>query len=193
MGSTVFPALTSLVGPANSDIATAVAGAVPTISAINTSVASNASPFPNYTSISNTSWNGTTSITVSGLSSYKRLYIWYTFCPNSVSDITLRFNSDTADNYHHVYINNGDSMDGSITGRVVLGYNSYTNQTAWGSFIIDNVSSTNAPKLFSGWAKSTGDGNRQYQGVYNSNSAISSLIIAASANVTASKLFILGV
>jgi hypothetical protein len=86
------------VGPANSDIATAVAGSVPTISAINTSVANNAPSSNNWAYLaSNTSLN-TTTITFSGLSGYKTYKVLFVQvqAPSSNSGfIYCRINGDT--------------------------------------------------------------------------------------------------
>ena len=177
MGISVFPA----------------AGGGPTLTEI-----SGVTPFPTWTTVANgTSWNGTTTLTVTGLSSYKTLKMWYYFDNNNTSDANFRFNGDTGSNYKYVsYIaNNGSYINGDITStdRINLGYNSSSGQVLGGFIEIDNNGSTTGPKLISGWMK-RGDSSRltDFKGVYTSNSVISSFTFVSTSNVTNSQIYILG-
>ena len=208
MAAAVFP---SGIGPANSDIAAAVAApsaatiastvaaAVPTISAINSSVATNASPFPTWTTIANgTNWNGTTTLNVSGLGSYKTLRIFYYFSNNNTSDCNLRFNGDTSQNYKYVTMQFSDSTyasgDSNSSNRFNLGYNSSSGQILSGFLEIENNGSTTGPKLWSGYTRQGYSSKGfDFKGMYTSNSVISSLSITSTTNVSDSSIYILGV
>lgn len=94
MGSSVIPVPTSAVGPQNSDIATAVAGAVPTLTQINNSVATNSPNPSDWTLIANSGvgWN---TFTFSSISGYKRLrlYLPRAFA-SGASNINVRINGN---------------------------------------------------------------------------------------------------
>jgi hypothetical protein len=177
MGISVFPA----------------AGGGPTLTEI-----SGVTPFPTWTTVANgTNWNGTTTLTVSGLSSYKTLRISYYFDNNNTSDCNLRFNGDTANNYNYVsYIaSSGTYINGDIVkdSRINLGYNSGSGQVLGGFLEIDNNGSTTGPKLISGWMKRGADSRlTDFKGMYTSNSVISSFTFTATTNVTNSQIYILG-
>jgi hypothetical protein len=90
----------AVAAPSSATIASAVAAAVPTISAINSSVASNA-PSPNaWTVISTVTANGTvSSYTFSSLSGYKSYRIVCGVTMAVGASMCLRFNGDLGTNY----------------------------------------------------------------------------------------------
>jgi hypothetical protein len=106
------------VGPANSDIATAVAGAVPTISAINTSVANNAPSPSNWTVISTISITSQTVITFSSLSGYKTYKLVGSVSATNSSRLLIRLNNDTTGNYNYYVTEwpNGNTYPGVDRG-----------------------------------------------------------------------------
>ena len=98
----------AVAAPSSATIATAVAAAVPTIGAINTSVANNAPSPNNWTVITSTNTNNTASTyTFSSLSGYRSYKIIYSsnHLTNNAS-INLRFNGDTSTIYSCAYNGN---------------------------------------------------------------------------------------
>ncbi len=88
----------AVAAPSAATIATAVAAAVPTISAINSSVASNA-PSPNsWVLIGTGNLQNTASATVS-FSAYKKLRIVWKFAMQDAQAPAIRLNGDTGNNY----------------------------------------------------------------------------------------------
>jgi hypothetical protein len=190
----------AVAAPSAATIATAVAAAVPTISAINSSVASNASPFPAWTAIANgINIDGTTAGTISGLSSYKAIRIYYTYVPNSTSDIFIRFNSDSGANYHTVYnfFANNQNPNGdhrAFSSRLDLGYNASAGQRHAGFIEIENNQSSSGPKIVKG---KVFFGNaatvREFEGFYGSNTQISTLTFTSPSNFSDSRIYVVGV
>lgn len=143
MGSNVFP---SGIGPANSDIAaavaapsaatiaaavaapssatiaTAVAAAVPTISAINSSVASNASPYGGtWTQIATGNFSGST-VSITGISAKKIKVFWYNMGSTINATLYFRLNGDTGTNY--------SSFGGQITTNTGSPYSEFSSIAA---------------------------------------------------------------
>ena len=112
-----------MAAPSSSTIATAVAGAVPTIGAINTSVANNApSPF-NWVHLGTGSVQNVTTATVS-FSSYRYLRIFWSIQTGANDQAPkLRFNGDTAGNYPGGFFAFRSSA-GNNTGSTAIGYTS---------------------------------------------------------------------
>jgi hypothetical protein len=93
--------LSSLQPPSAATIATAVAGAVPTISAINSSVLTNASPYGGtVTNLGFVSGNGVNTVTFSSLTGYKKLVLfWQGIDSATSSNFRVRLNTDVSANY----------------------------------------------------------------------------------------------
>jgi hypothetical protein len=131
MGSAVFP---DRLGPANSDIAaavaapssatiaSAVAAAVPTISAINSSVASNASPYGGtWTQIASGNFSGST-VSITGISAKKIKVFWNNMGTTTNATLYFRLNNDSGTNY--------SSYGGQITTNTGSPYSEFSSIAA---------------------------------------------------------------
>ena len=168
------------VGPANSDIATAVAGAVPTISAINTSVSTYASGFGNtYTLLTSGTMSGATSYTYSWSGTYKKIVMNFlgVYTGTNGGTPAFRFNGDSGNNYS--WGDNYGSGSGYQNPSNMIASNlSIWNSSAEKVFItmtIDNPNST-TPKA----VQFQGEGGNSYAfvigvGSYQNSSALSSV------------------
>ena len=123
----------AVAAPSSSTIATAVAAAVPTISAINTSVSTYASPYGGtVTSLGTQSLSGTAT-TFSSLGGYKtlRLYINGSSAANSIQ---VRLNGDaTTTNYYQftpVQTTYNQYTRGAIYNGYIPGITVHSGQTA---------------------------------------------------------------
>jgi hypothetical protein len=143
----------TVAAPSSATIATAVAAAVPTISAINSSVASNApSPF-NYVFLGTGSLNNVNSATVS-FSAYKYIKVIWSYTTNASANQqgSIRLNGDTSGNYRYAYycFNNVPNQTGaSLLGATRMNStsgNMSTSQGVHGYMEIENANSTN-PKM----------------------------------------------
>jgi hypothetical protein len=120
------------VGPANSDIAaavaapsaatiaTAVAAAVPTTAGITSIVQSNAStPYAGtITNLGYQSGNGASTVTFSSLGGYKRVYVYWQGCDTTNStNVRFRINGDTGANYAYTGKSFYSSQAPSPTGN----------------------------------------------------------------------------
>jgi hypothetical protein len=86
----------AVAAPSSATIATAVAAAVPTIGAINTSVANNAPSANLITYITVASPSSATSFTISGLTGYRTLYVYAYFTTGTDgSTMGMRLNAAT--------------------------------------------------------------------------------------------------
>ena len=127
------------VGPANSDIAaavaapsastiaTSVAAAVPTISAINTSVQTYA-PSPNaWTLIGSVAANSASAITFSGLSGYKTYRLVGTIASSTGQNIGLQLNGDGGNNYNFSgsAVNSATVSAGTYSAQAAFWFNGY--------------------------------------------------------------------
>jgi hypothetical protein len=111
----------AVAAPSSATIASAVAAAVPTTAGITTIVQANAgSPFGGtYTNIANINpTNGSTSTTISGLSSYKYIKVVAFLVPTGAADIFIQINGNVA---HHSTVARG-SKEG--TSPFVVNYQS---------------------------------------------------------------------
>jgi hypothetical protein len=117
--------LSSLQPPSAATIATAVAAAVPTISAINSSVSTNASPYGGTVTHSYAVGSGASTYTFTGLSSYKYIKIVWAFLVGSVNaEVGITINGDTTNKYMAViHKKRGDSG----TPDIVTGINTKIN------------------------------------------------------------------
>jgi hypothetical protein len=214
MGSTVFP---SGIGPANSDIAaavaapsaatiatavaapssatiaTAVAAAVPTISAINSSVSTYASPFGTVTGVANGTALTGASGSVSSLGGYKRLRIYVSGVMSATGSTYFRFNADSGSNYFYTSFTDfagNNTFNMADTSATLRAYNGN-----YGTYIeILNSNSTSTAKHFYiydvGYPNASG---RQWgHGVWNSTSAITSFNIYTSGNLGSTKIWVEG-
>jgi hypothetical protein len=181
------------VGPANSDIAnavaapsastiaTAVAGAVPTISAINTSVSTYASGFGNtYTLLGSAAYSAASAYTVSWSGTYKKIVVMgLSYSDNNAEYMKIRFNGDSSSNYASGAGNNttgGHSF--SDTSAYVV-----SSATAGGfTVVVENANTTTAPKYFNSVGYSAGVTTSTFgTGHYTGSSAITSVTMLGSA------------
>lgn len=174
------------VGPQNSDIATAVAAAVPTTAGITSIVQANAgSPYGGtWTNLGYQQGNGVSSVTFSGLSSYKYLKLFVVDLSGNLS-WNFRLNGDTST----IYSSTG--WNGSTSGPLGPSVDPVSDK-----FGLANGS--NASGVFEFWQTNGGTfkmgttlwtvaGNnivRNLHLLYGSTSAISSLTFNASGNMT---------
>jgi hypothetical protein len=91
----------AVAAPSSATIASAVAAAVPTISAINSSVASNASPYGGTVTHSYARGNGAATYTFSGLSGYKYLRVTWAgiTCTANGVGVSILINNDFSTSY----------------------------------------------------------------------------------------------
>ena len=143
----------AVAAPSSATIATAVAAAVPTIGAINTSVANNApSPF-NYVFLGTGSLNNVNTATVS-FSAYKYIkVVWsYTTSASANQRGDIRLNGDTGANYRYsfyCFTTNNTQSGATLLGATRMNStsgNMYTSQAVHGYMEIENANSTN-PKI----------------------------------------------
>jgi hypothetical protein len=174
------------VGPANSDIATAVAGQVPTISAINTSVANNA-PSPNaWTYIAAiTPTNGGFLSTFSSISGYKTLRLIGYFQMSGPVVTNIRINGDSSSKYSYHYLQYGNGSTAFTLGQA-SNASSQLNLITTGTGVNVNIdltfefaNNTSLFKRIKGYvdtqnASGTAIGSMYYGG-YASTSAITSI------------------
>lgn len=176
--------LSSLQPPSAATIATAVAAAVPTISAINSSVSTNASPYGGTVTHSYAQGNGASTYTFTGLSSYKYIKIVWAFLVGSLSETQLgiTINGDTTNKYMAV-INKSRADTGTPT--IVTGINTKINletvrndyTQANGVLTIPN-SNSGAIKQYSmvsGFNNTATDIIQDYTGAWLNTAAISTL------------------
>jgi len=105
-------------GPSAATIASTTAASVPTLAQINTAVSTNASPFGGtWTTVyDNRNVSGVSSVTVSGLGSYKYIKVIYSLwlvSGGGGTQLNLRLNGDTGSNYFYNFIkreNGGASL-----------------------------------------------------------------------------------
>lgn len=156
------------VGPTNADIATAVAAAVPTTAGITSIVQANSSPSAYaFTMIANQSFSGTTSVTISGLSSYKKIKVALIYkVVDANNQVQLRFNGDSGGQYYrHNAVSFATAMD--------ITYGSNTEQRiAYFEVEYVNIASPSKVTFYEYDALSTSK-----FGLYNNPNAISSLTI----------------
>jgi hypothetical protein len=178
----------AVAAPSSATIATAVAAAVPTIGAINTSVANNASPFGGtWALISETAFNNAQNITVSGLSSYKYLHFTLSCYNTNTNDINVRFNGSSSSVYQYIIY---DETSGQTGQRAVdassfpmAQYGQQADSTFQAFFEIQGAQSA-SHKIFKGISQyALGSGATCMQltdGLFRSTSGISSVTIATS-------------
>lgn len=199
------------VGPANSDIAaavaapsastiaTAVAGAVPTISAINTSVSTYASGFGNtYTLLTSGTMSGATSYTYSWSGTYKKLVIYSPsiYFTAAADNICVRFNGDSsASNYvsSYIYYNNYLSSPVGNYGYfyLTIGGNAAGSSSAL-RFSIDYPTNTN-PKSVQIDGTSQGTAPISGQGYYLGSSITSVTFFGANSRGINGPVYVYGV
>ena len=190
------------VGPQNTDIATAVAAAVPTLAQINNSVATNAPNPSDWTLIGNsgTGWN---TFTFSSVSGYKRLRL---FAPKSFaaspSSLNVRINGNTtAGDYinSRAFVSAG-TIGSNATSNTFLQteIQATADQAATYDLIFEFANLTTVPKVITGrfgavtsTNVSTADGYRAY---FGPTGAITSITIFLSGAITISglPLYLLG-
>jgi len=183
------------VGPANSDIATAVAGAVPTISAINTSVSTYASPYGGtITSLGTQTCTGSATVTFSSLGGYKNLRLFGYNVGSSNNGPLVRINGDTGTNYYKINAVTTSSQ-GYASGLIELSsswyhFPDYTN----GFYIELDQTASGGYKMGKFWA-ATSYLNQGQMGtlMWNSTAAITSIsVIGNGGNFTSGQVWMVG-
>jgi hypothetical protein len=177
----------AVAAPSAATIATAVAAAVPTISAINSSVASNA-PSPNgWVLLGTGNLQNTASATIS-FSAYKKLRIVWKFVMQDAQAPVIRLNGDTGSNYvntaileydatsNPMYQNTAEtflriSIGNSIAGSMNTGFMEVENAGLSSSKLVRCQNITQHSSLSN--ARGRWDGNS----VYRTSSAITSVTI----------------
>jgi hypothetical protein len=179
----------AVAAPSSSTIATAVAAAVPTLTQINNSVATNA-PSPNaWVSIGSITANNTSNtMTFSGLSGYKAYQIIFPFIEinGTYSGLALRINGDSSSVYngfHTVNYNGGQTYPGRDfnTNQLRIAEGGVGTGAFISSFAEINQANLSAPKsiTYSGYAGGSSTTNIM-QGGYGScqnTSTVSSITI----------------
>jgi hypothetical protein len=173
--------------PSSSTIATAVAAAVPTISAINSSVANNA-PSPNaWTLVSSVTPNNTTnSYTFSSLSGYRTYRILASGALGGAGNqLSYRINGDSGSNYDVIALGQGGGSAVSMTytysqtGLWPLGSgsaNAYFMSDATFEFCLS--SGYKAIKFNTAMMNSSaGNYSSESLGIYRTTSAVSSITV----------------
>jgi hypothetical protein len=176
----------AVAAPSAATIATAVAAAVPTIGAINSSVASNAPSPNNWVFLGNASLTNVNSASVS-FTAYKKLRIVWKFNQGGSAQAPLwRFNGDSGTNYtQHASIRSGSAWDTNIlistdSIRMTIG-NMSVGSPAVGWMEIYDAASTTAHKQIRNYGitahSSLGNAYARWEGdgVYRSNTAITSI------------------
>ena len=145
----------AVAAPSSATIATAVAAAVPTIGAINTSVANNApSPF-NYVFLGTGSLNNVNTATVS-FSAYKYIKVVWSYTTNASANQqgNIRLNGDTGANYRYAFYcftSQPSYPAANLLGATRMNMTSgsmYTSQAVHGYMEIENANSTNPKMLY---------------------------------------------
>ena len=169
----------AVAAPSSATIATAVAAAVPTLTQINNSVATNSSaPFGGtWVNVAVTSPNGVNGITFSSLSGY-RYYRLYVTCENmsATNRLAIRFNGDSTTSYNafHYAPANGNSIKGNTNGLIT----SSANGPKGALIDIPSANSTSTDKLY--FCTAAGDtvvGITSASGVWGNTAAITSITV----------------
>lgn len=164
----------AVAAPSAATIASTVAASVPTLSQINSSVASNASPYGGtwadlgYSSIA---VGGTT---ISGLSGYKYLQIiYYTAIDPNGGILGIRFNSDSSAVYESWKFSSSGGIGGQFGGDTYMRLSASGTSFAMGGYIeikgSNTTSSGKVATLYSG--ANTGSGGIIQGGCYWRNTA----------------------
>lgn len=164
------PNLTQITSAITSNAASAGV----TLAAIGTQVANNATRFVGtYTTLVNQSLaTGVNSFNVTGLGGYRYLRIMVNAGFSSNDRLAARLNGDSGFNYYYnVMRQDGSSMlNGTTQINTMIG----TTSTMY-NLEIWNANSTTSVKTYSGNAGSPTTGDAAINGMWNSNSAISSI------------------
>jgi hypothetical protein len=194
VGPTNADIATAVAAPSSATIATAVAAAVPTIGAINTSVANNA-PSPNaWTVISSVSVSGTSTV-FSSLSGYKKYRIIYIATNSSESSLTVRLNGDSGSNYGYSYAsytNSGVSL-GQNYNQGQWDINAGNANGRWGILEFENPTLT-VNKLMTVRAHGVAGTSSFREGiaVWKSTAAITSITLNETVGYTSGTMTLLG-
>jgi hypothetical protein len=187
--------LSSLYAPTAATVATAVAAAVPTISAINSSVASNApSPF-SWTVITNTVANGSaTSYTFSSLSGY-RYYRLIFEVSLPASAFNVRLNGDGGNNYTRTFFGySSGGVTGSFEQNQSFMLQASTNSGLMhGDLTIENATST-VYKIIKGTTSSNANFHINHFGIWRNTAAVTSILVFSDNNniTNGSRITLLG-
>ena len=180
----------TVAAPSSSTIATAVAAAVPTIGAINSSVAANA-PSPNaWTPVSTVAPNSTTgTYTFSNLSGYKAYKIVLANLTNSINaNYGFRLNGDTGNNYGRAALwatnsaTNWQAYDYSNNNNIIfISTNSVSKMT--GSLTFNGASLTGYKNVNIDLAGGPSVQYTQGLGFWNNTDAITSITLFTNTGV----------
>lgn len=112
----------AVAAPSSATIASAVAAAVPTLSQINSSVASNASPYGGvWTQIASGNLSGNT-VSITGISAKKIKVFWYNMGSSINATLYFRLNGDSGVNY--------SAFGGQITTNTGSPYSEFSSVAA---------------------------------------------------------------
>ena len=196
MGSTVFP---SGIGPANSDIAaavaapssatiaSAVAAAVPTTAGITTIVQANSSAYNGtWTDLGVTNFSGATSTTtITGLSGYKQLKIYLWISPTTGAQTFMRFNGDTASNYA-CNVQSVSAYNRNWPGSSMLMKTAADGNDLFGLLTVSPANSTTAKKMVTSENYAAAGTMGQFNGMWFGTAAITSVTFVQSAGTFSS-------
>jgi len=171
------------VGPTNTNIADAVAADsnmaatisanVPSASTIATAVAGAVtSGFGNnYTLLTSTAYNGSTSYTLSWSGTYKKIVVvMQNGALGAAGLMIMQINNDTTKNYSSGSWNQSSNSAASSSAA----YIDYWNTTGSLQIVFENPNQTNGPKWWSG----VGSNGDFFSGSYGGSSAITSVTLA---------------
>ncbi len=193
VGPTNADIATAVAAPSSSTIATAVAAAVPTLTQINNSVATNA-PSPNgWVFLGSGNLQGVSSATVS-FSAYRKLRIVWKFTNGTGGPqaVLVRFNGDTGNNYTVAALVSYNDTYAQAQTNFLINTDSlrmtYGNLANAGSCIgwmeVNDANSTSAHKqaIYRNMAAMTnlpsnGIGRFDADGIWRNNAAITSVTI----------------
>ena len=195
----------AVAAPSSATIASAVAAAVPTIGAINTSVATYAPSSNSWTLVASITPSSVSTVTFSSLSGYKKykIIVSPSMTISNGGGAYLRINGDTAygnymymgrySNYQQVGWNNG-SNDSSF---VMVPYGAGAGAGTINGVADIDAANIAAPKYIEGrgYSYTTSTIATDYQGVYKTTSAITSITLfnpATTSNFGSGTFYLLG-
>jgi hypothetical protein len=193
VGPTNADIATAVAAPSSATIATAVAAAVPTIGAINTSVANNAPSANAWTVISSVTPSGTSTV-FSSLSGYKKYRIVYFNTNTSESSLTIRLNGDTGSNYAHSYVNgNSSTTNYTVNTTDSISLNAGNTSGKWGILEFENASvGTNKIVTITGGGRAGQNTFIKGIGMWRNTAAITSITMNESISYTGGTITLLG-
>lgn len=195
----------AVAAPSSATIASAVAAAVPTIGAINTSVANNSPSANAWTLVASSAPSGVSTVTFSSLSGYKkyRIIISPNMTISNGGGVSLRINADTTyGNYMYMGRYSTFQQVGWNNGGVDSTFTIVPYGAAAGAGTVNGVADIDganiaAPKYIEGrgYSYTSSNNTSDYQGVYKTTSAITSITLwnpATTSNFGGGTFYLLG-